>query len=91
MVVANGVAEKEPVGFSIDLCHLSGKGLGTAIRRIRVDGRVFVLRTDGWRAKNFTTAGVHESWWVRLVSQDFHNPECADGRGVARAFWDVET
>ncbi len=38
MVVANGIAEKEPVRFSIDLRDLCGEGFGTAIGELGLIG-----------------------------------------------------
>ena len=38
VVVTDGVAEKEPVRFTVDLCHLRRKSFGTTGGRIGIDG-----------------------------------------------------
>lgn len=90
MVVANRVTEKEPMRFTINLCHLRRKRLRTTVGRVRIHGSVFVLRTDGWRPKYFTTAGVQKFGRRGLISQDFHNPQRTDRRRIARAFGNVK-
>ena len=60
MIEADRVAAEQAVRFAVNSCQMCRKRLGATIRGIRIDGRLFILRTDDRCSKDLPATGMQE-------------------------------
>ena len=91
MVVQNCVTKEQSMRVAVNPNHLRCKGLRTAIGRIGIERRRFVLRAFGGCAEYFAAASMMEFWFVWLVTKDLHDPESSHRSQFASTLGYFET